>query len=120
MKKNCIVITNQISIMVIQDDMMTQIMWIIIREGFFYEEEHRQCAIRELRRALKQTEKNFDEWFENFNLEEAVKKLEKSKAKVVNTDDVVDSSVLGLEINNHAIEVVEEVVNDNLEIIEDE
>ena len=54
-----------------------------------YEEKHRQCAIRGLRRALKQMEKNLDEWLKKFDLEEAVKKLEKSRAKVVNTDDVV-------------------------------
>ena len=28
-----------------------------------------------------------DEWFEKFNLEEVVKKLERSKANVINTDD---------------------------------
>ena len=123
MQKNCIVITNQISIMVIQDNMMTQILWIIIREGFFYEEEHRQCAIRELRRALKQTEKNFDEWFENFNLEEAVKKLEKSKAKVVNADDdnreIIEDSEIKVELEEEKSGVVDEKEEENIVIVDE-
>jgi len=45
--------------------------------GVSYEEKHRQHKVQELRQALNKIKKKLDEWFENFNLEEVVKKLER-------------------------------------------
>ena len=64
-------------------------------------------------------EKNLDEWFENFNLEEAVKKLEKTKAKVVNADDdnrkMVEESEIKVELEEEEKRgVVDEKEEENI------